>query len=265
MAAALSDSRNKLAAEQEKITALEAKLAALQTERDTLFLHTIDSDNDGVSDAGDTCADTEPGAEVDAEGCEKDNDQDGLVNRLDLCPDTAPGREVDRVGCSAEQTIVVLEGIKFQLGTAKLTEEDHAVLQRVAKILQNHPDLNLEVAGHTDSIGDAASNQRLSTIRAQAVLNYLVTQGVAAERLQAKGYGSENPIADNSTSAGRAQNRRVELRRIDAATPQGEEEAPPVQESPPVSDVEAAASSDDETGLESATEPVSEDPPSQTD
>ncbi|MCK5069340.1 MAG: OmpA family protein, partial [Desulfocapsa sp.] len=198
-----------------QITTLEGTIAALTAERDQLVLMTTDSDNDGVSDAKDTCPETLEGTDVNEQGCEKDTDNDGLVNSLDLCPGTASDTTINKAGCSEDQTTVVLEGINFQLGTAELAESAHGALNIAANILQKNPELNMEVAGHTDSIGEAESNLQLSTLRAESVLNYLVSRGVAAERLQAKGYGANEPIADNTSNAGRAKNRRVELKRTE--------------------------------------------------
>ncbi len=214
---------------QERLNALEAELSIIKEERDQLLLYTVDSDNDGISDASDQCADTVAKALVNAQGCEADNDQDGTVNRLDLCPETAAGLDTDNAGCSSAQTTVVLKGISFQLGTSELTENALSALSHAAVILKINPAINMEVAGHTDSIGDPDSNLRLSTSRAQAVLNYLVAQGVAEDRLVAKGYGSSEPIADNTTNAGRALNRRVELRKIQEGTTQPPEEQESVE------------------------------------
>lgn len=201
---------------QSQIASLEGTVTALTAERDQLILMTTDSDNDSVSDAKDTCPETVEGANVNEKGCEEDADNDGLVNSLDLCPDTASDKAIDKAGCSEDQTTVVLEGIHFQLGTAELAESAHGALNIAANILQKNPGLNMEVAGHTDSIGEAESNLQLSTLRAESVLNYLVSKGVAADRLQAKGYGANEPIADNTSDAGRAKNRRVELKRTGA-------------------------------------------------
>jgi outer membrane protein OmpA-like peptidoglycan-associated protein len=214
--AALNENQTKLDSDQEKIIALESALSSLKDEREQLLLYTVDSDNDGISDGADKCADTVTGVQVDQQGCEKDDDQDGLVNRLDLCPDTVSGSAPDTAGCSAEQSTVILEGVTFQLGTSELTENAQSSLKHAANILQINPDISMEIAGHTDSIGDPDANLSLSTTRAQAVLNYLVSQGVAENRLQAKGYGSNEPIAENTNDAGRAMNRRVELRKIEA-------------------------------------------------
>ncbi len=230
LTAALLENQTQQENDQKKISNLETVLASIEEERNKLLLYTIDSDNDGVSDAIDKCPDTPEEANVNAEGCEEDSDHDGLVNRLDLCPDTASGSATDNAGCSSEQSTVVLEGITFQLGTSELTENAQSALKHAAIILEINTDITMEVAGHTDSIGDPDSNLRLSTERAKAVLNYLTSQGIAEERLSAKGYGSNEPIAENTSNTGRALNRRVELRRIDNTdTPQTETEPDSVQ------------------------------------
>ncbi|MGB5736222.1 MAG: OmpA family protein, partial [Thiohalocapsa sp.] len=84
-------------------------------------------------------------------------------------------------------------------------------LDRVTTLLEQRPDLTARVEGHTDSSGGAAINQDLSQQRAQAVMQALITRGVAGDRLSAKGYGAERPIASNATEAGRRANRRVEI------------------------------------------------------
>ncbi len=221
--AALGEKDTQLTENQEEIAALQATIATLTAEQEQLKLKNTDTDNDGVSDADDTCPETIEGGKVNAQGCEDDADSDGLVNRLDLCPETASGASIDNAGCSAEQTTVVLEGISFQFGTAELTEDAQSVLDIAAIILQNNPEITMEVAGHTDSIGEKESNLRLSTLRAQSVATYLVSKGVSADQLQAKGYGAEEPIADNTSDEGRAQNRRVELRKVEKALPTASE------------------------------------------
>jgi len=213
---ALADSQTQLSQGKEEIAVLTASLASLTAERDQLLLRSTDTDKDGISDADDTCPETVEGAKVDAKGCEEDSDSDGLVNRLDLCPDTASGANTDAAGCAEDQTTVVLEGISFQFGTAELADDASSSLDIAANILVNSPDIRMEIAGHTDSIGDTNANLHLSALRAESVLTYLVSKGVPADRLQAKGYGADEPIADNSDKIGRAKNRRVELRRIDA-------------------------------------------------
>ncbi len=175
-----------------------------------------DSDRDGVSDASDVCPGTPAGTKVDRYGCAFDSDGDGVTDDRDLCPATVAGMSVDSKGCpsifQASQPLVLL-GVNFETGKAVLLPSSKGVLDQVAQSLVDNPDVNVEVAGHTDHIGTAAANVRLSQARANAVRDYLITKGVDAGRLTAKGYGEENPVADNATVAGRAANRRVELTR----------------------------------------------------
>jgi OOP family OmpA-OmpF porin len=84
-------------------------------------------------------------------------------------------------------------------------------VQQIAIMMKAAPTLKLHVEGHTDNVGDAASNKRLSEARAKSVMDAIVQAGVAAERLEAAGFGQERPVADNRSEEGRARNRRVEL------------------------------------------------------
>ena len=88
------------------------------------------------------------------------------------------------------------------------------LLRFAAATLNQYPELHIEVAGHSDDVGDAAANAGLSERRARTVRHFLIEYGVAEERLTFKGYGESQPIADNSTAEGRATNRRVELRLV---------------------------------------------------
>jgi OmpA-OmpF porin, OOP family len=106
---------------------------------------------------------------------------------------------------------VILEGVTFATNSAVLTEASKPILDDAAKGLHQHPDLVVEVQGHTDSTGSPGYNLELSQRRAEAVREYLISQGVSASQLTAKGYGQTEPIASNSTAAARAQNRRVVL------------------------------------------------------
>jgi outer membrane protein OmpA-like peptidoglycan-associated protein len=106
---------------------------------------------------------------------------------------------------------VAVYGIHFDTGKAVIQPDSENVLGEIAKLLQENPGLKLRVEGHTDNQGSAAANQALSEKRAQAVVAWLVGHGVSAARLTAKGFGSTNPVADNSSDDGRAKNRRVEL------------------------------------------------------
>ena len=101
--------------------------------------------------------------------------------------------------------------INFETGSATIQPDSMSQLEEVAKLLQSDAALKLEIAGHTDNVGTPESNQKLSDARARSVAAAIVKQGIAADRLAAKGYGQTVPIADNRTEDGRAKNRRVEL------------------------------------------------------
>ena len=109
---------------------------------------------------------------------------------------------------------VVTEGVFFDTGSATLRPESFAVVQEIAAMLQEHPELRVRIEGHTDNEGDPASNQALSEQRARTVQTMLIGLGVAADRLEAAGMGQTQPVASNDTAEGRAQNRRVELVRL---------------------------------------------------
>ena len=180
----------------------------------------VDADKDGVPDGLDRCPNTPPGTEVDTSGCQisKDSDGDGVDDTKDKCPGTAAGTRVDASGCpilfTPERTPVILRGVTFETGKSALRPESYTVLDIVAGSLQGNPDIRIEIAGYTDNTGTAAVNTRLSQARAEAVRAYLVSKGVALERMIARGYGPSNPVATNTTAAGRAQNRRVELHQL---------------------------------------------------
>lgn len=106
---------------------------------------------------------------------------------------------------------LVLEGVNFDFDKATLRQEDVSELDKNVEALKAWGDVNIEVAGHTDSKGSDAYNMKLSQQRAEAVRNFLISRGVAADRLTAKGYGESQPVADNATEEGRFKNRRVEL------------------------------------------------------
>ena len=142
-----------------------------------------------------------------------DQDGDGIPDSQDQCPDTPKGVKVDAKGCPL-QAVTQLKGVNFEYGTANLTPDSSPVLDETVQTLTRYPDLKVEVAGYTDSnnhSGNPKLNQELSDKRANAVMNYLIDHGIAADRLTAVGYGASHPVADNSTAAGQAMNRRVEL------------------------------------------------------
>ncbi len=173
-----------------------------------------DTDKDGVLDSADKCPNTPAGAPVDATGCPADHDGDGVLDALDKCPNTAPGTEVDAVGCTVlfkEGKPLVLQGVNFRTGKSTLLPESSVILDRVAESLVANPGVTIEVGGHTDLTGSKITNVRLSQARAVAVRQYLISKGVAPNRITARGYASTRPIADNTSVEGRAANRRVEL------------------------------------------------------
>jgi OOP family OmpA-OmpF porin len=110
---------------------------------------------------------------------------------------------------------VVLEGVEFDIDKDTLRPKSHTTLDEVAASLKEWPEVRVEVQGHTDSTGSSAHNDGLSSRRAASVKAYLVSKGVSASRLEAKGYGENHPIADNTTTEGKQKNRRVELHKID--------------------------------------------------
>jgi outer membrane protein OmpA-like peptidoglycan-associated protein len=110
---------------------------------------------------------------------------------------------------------IVLRGVTFAFDSGEITGASMATLDFAAETLQECPNVNTSVEGHTDSIGNETYNQGLSLRRAESVKNYLSSHGVSPGRLQAKGFGESRPIADNGTEDGRALNRRVELNPIE--------------------------------------------------
>ncbi len=104
--------------------------------------------------------------------------------------------------------------VHFDTAKATIKPESFPLLDQVAEMLQKNPGLRVSVDGHTDNVGGAKANQELSQARAKAVVAALTAKGVAAERLQAQGWGDQKPVADNASEQGRAQNRRVELRKL---------------------------------------------------
>jgi outer membrane protein OmpA-like peptidoglycan-associated protein len=209
-----------------------------------------DSDGDAIADGLDRCSDTPKGATVDALGCPGDEDSDGVLDGLDRCPRSPAGATVNAVGCVAGQqgrqppapppvdtsaaarppqprapsqptgqpmaggAPMVLEGVTFGTGSARLQTAAYVELDSIAKVLAANPNLRVEIGGHTDEAGTPADNMHLSNLRAEAVRNYLVARGVPFQQMVARGYGASMPRTPDTTPRGRAANRRVEIRPI---------------------------------------------------
>lgn len=139
-----------------------------------------------------------------------DDDGDGVPNSIDKCPNTPRGFRVDAAGCIIEQS-VILRNINFVFNSDELTAPAQETLNDVAAALIGQPTLNVQIVGHTDSVGYPSYNRKLSEKRATVVSQYLVSKGVSAGNLQAISMGPSKPIATNETEEGRAQNRRVEF------------------------------------------------------
>lgn len=146
-----------------------------------------------------------------------DADADGVCDTEDECLDTVAGTKVDSMGCNCNYSMQ----LEFAFDSAELSPRDMALLDEIAPVLKN-PKVNFisgEINGHTDSIGTEQYNLGLSKRRAEAVAAYLQQQGVElGGRFTINGFGKAYPIASNDTAGGRAQNRRVEIRRTDCGT-----------------------------------------------
>ncbi|WP_420603063.1 DUF5723 family protein [Flagellimonas sp.] len=174
-----------------------------------------DSDGDGLIDKNDRCPNK--AGKIEDKGC-PDMDGDTLVDIDDLCPNK-PG-PVDNNGCPVvtievqKQLNTYARTILFDTGKATIKTESVSTMVDIIQILKEYPNAKFTVEGHTDSVGSASSNQKLSEARANSVKDFLIKEGIAADRLNAIGYGEENPIASNATRSGRKQNRRVEINLI---------------------------------------------------
>ncbi len=186
-----------------------------------------DNDKDGIPDSLDKAINQPEDLDgfQDKDGIpDPDNDQDGIPDVRDKCPnapETINGYHDDD-GCPDEKPKsmlnkggrIILRGVHFQSGSASLTTDSYSILDTVYESLAQNPDVEVEIRGYTDSIGSRAFNLHLSQKRAEAVKQYLVNRGIEPKRIQAIGYGEEDPIASNATKTGRAQNRRIEFIRI---------------------------------------------------
>lgn len=156
-----------------------------------------------------------------------DDDNDGVANKFDKCPGTPAGVKVDGAGCELKPEVIketkvvvtdadrkvvrdAIKNLEFDLGKSTIRSKSYPTLDRVASLLIEK-NFSLKLAGHTDNTGSRELNLRLSKDRAESIKAYLVEKGANASRIEATGYGPDQPIATNKTAAGRQQNRRVEF------------------------------------------------------
>jgi outer membrane protein OmpA-like peptidoglycan-associated protein len=178
----------------------------------------LDPDKDGVLLPCDQCP-TELG--IKPSGCPiRDTDGDGIFDDKDKCikePETRNGFE-DQDGCpdtvpeAVKKFTGVVQGIFFDQNKATIRAASSPVLGKASKVFAQFPSVNIEISGHTSSEGDEAFNQQLSLDRAQAVKDWLIKAGTPAERINIRGAGPSEPIADNKTNVGREKNRRIEFK-----------------------------------------------------
>jgi len=175
-----------------------------------------DADGDGVADVDDNCP-NEAGPAANS-GCPwPDTDGDGVLDKDDKCPNEAGEAELDGCPRQAPSPAVMktlndyAKTILFNTGKSSIKGESEQVVDNIIAILKEYPNSRFSIDGHTDSVGSKKTNQLLSERRANAVRDYLIANGIAADRLESKGYGEEKPIADNKTRDGRKSNRRVEV------------------------------------------------------
>jgi outer membrane protein OmpA-like peptidoglycan-associated protein len=174
-----------------------------------------DTDKDGINDEEDKCIDVVGVARY--MGCPPpDTDRDGVIDEEDKCPNEAG--PASNFGCPVIQPEVIekvnlaARNIFFATGSAKLLAKSYPSLDNVVKILLDNPSYKVDIEGHTDTTGTAEKNHVLSHDRANSVKAYLTGKGIDESRISSAGFGFERPIASNKTAAGKAKNRRVEMK-----------------------------------------------------
>ena len=205
----------------------------------------VDTDNDGIADYLDLCPETPENVTVDTNGCPIDSDKDGIPDYLDKCPNTPLGIAIDTNGCPLDsdgdgindiedkcptkygpasnfgcpelQKEVrnlfkkAMTGIQFESGKDIIKKSSYPILDQIVAVMELNNEYHLTINGHTDNAGDDEKNMQLSIDRAAAVGKYITNKGIDSNRITTQGFGETKPIADNKTSKGRTQNRRVEF------------------------------------------------------
>ncbi len=170
----------------------------------------VDFDKDGIGDLNDQCIETLTGATTNSKGCEIDSDHDGITDSRDLCNNTAKNTTVNLIGCKKDEPLL-LKGVNFATTSDTLLPDSLQQLETMIITLKHHPNINIEITGHTDDKGKKALNLALSHKRATMVKNYFIRKGLNKEHITTVGYGESQPISSNQTEQGRNDNRRVEL------------------------------------------------------
>jgi outer membrane protein OmpA-like peptidoglycan-associated protein len=183
----------------------------------------VDDDADGVPDPQDKCPKEpeDPDGFEDEDGCpEPDNDKDTVKDLEDQCPNTPGQTGGDRPGCPGlvvvtAKEIRITQQIQFEHDKSAVKPVSFPILDAVYDVLWKNPAIRLEVQGHTDNVGQAAHNKKLSQQRADSVKAYLLRRGIEGSRLVAKGYGPSQPLVPNTNDGNRALNRRVQFLRTE--------------------------------------------------
>ncbi|MBJ80144.1 MAG: hypothetical protein CMH60_02385 [Myxococcales bacterium] len=195
-----------------------------------------DSDSDGIDDQKDQCPDV--AGPIESYGC-PDRDADGFNDPVDLCPNEAGVKEFN--GCASEQLlyieddrIILKTKIDFGAESGPIPQDALPALDRLAQLLKDRPTLRIEVGAHTDNQGKRMENLFRSQRQAGALIAYLSEKGINADRLEARGYGQNQPIMPNMTKKGRDKNRRVEFiilsaTKVDTSSEKKSESAPPLK------------------------------------
>lgn len=184
----------------------------------------FDNDGDGIADLNDQCKNKAEDFDgfQDDDGCpDIDNDEDQIIDVLDQCPERAEDydNDQDNDGCPEERKLLKFEGdqiklneqVFFKFNKSTIMPASYPLLDEVAQVLRENPNIHIRIEGHTDDKGSNKSNLKLSKNRAASVRKYLEDKGIDPSRMESEGYGEERPIEDNKTDAGRAANRRVEI------------------------------------------------------